>query len=110
MHPAAAPLETAEPALQLTREQRQYVVGIVSVHHRGTAAGPSGWTFEMICAAFQSSDAALDVTLDLVNLIMSGELPREAFQLNGLSIRLEKPGGGVQPTGGAWALAWAPCG
>ena len=99
-HPAAAPavpLEAAEPALQLTREQLQDVVGMVSSHHRGTAAGPSGWTFEMICAACQSSDAALDVTLELVNLLLSGELPREAFLLDGLLIGLEKPGGGVRP-------------
>ena len=73
---SAAPLKAAEPAVQLTREQLQEVVGIVSSHHRGTAAGPSGWTFEMICAACQSSDATLDVTLELVNLILSGELPR----------------------------------
>ena len=69
----------------------------MSSHHRGTAAGPSGWTFEMICAACQSSHAALDVTLELVNLILSGELPREAFLLNGLLIGLGKPGGGVRP-------------
>ena len=40
-----------EPALQVTREQLQEVVGVVSVRHRGTAAGPSGWMFEMICDA-----------------------------------------------------------
>ena len=43
-HPAAvpaAPLQAAEPALQLTREQLQAVVGIVSAHHWGAAAGPS---------------------------------------------------------------------
>ena len=34
--------------LQLTREQLQEVVGIVTAHHRGTAAGPSGRTFEII--------------------------------------------------------------
>ena len=51
----------------------------------------------MICAACQSSDAALDVTLELVNLILSAELPREAFLLDGLLIGLEKPGGGVWP-------------
>ena len=75
-HPVAGPaasLEAAETALQLT-QQLQEVVGTVSSHHRGTAAGPSGWTFEMIYAACQSSDAALDVTLELVNLILSGEL------------------------------------
>ena len=85
------------PALQLTRELLQEVVGIVSAHHRGTVAGPSGWTFEMICAACQPSVAALDVTLELVNLILSGKLPREAFQLDGVLIGLEKPGGGVRP-------------
>ena len=48
----------------------------------------------MIC---QSSEAALDVTLELINIILSGELPREAFLLDGLLIGLEKPGGGVRP-------------
>ena len=93
----AAPLDAAEPALQLTREQLQEVVGIVSSQHPGTAAGPSGWTFEMICAACKSSDAALDVTLELVQPILSGELPRQAFLMDGLLIRLEKPGGGLRP-------------
>ena len=41
--------------------------------------------------------SALDVTLELDNLILSGELPREAFLLDGLLIGLEKPGGGVRP-------------
>ena len=57
------------------------VVAIVSAPHRGTAAGPSEWTFEVTCAAYQLSDAARVVTLELVNLILSGELPRQAFQL-----------------------------
>ena len=78
------------PTLRLTREQIQEVVGKVSAHHRETAAGLSGWTFDMICAAFQSSDAASDVTLELVNLILLRELPREAFLLHGLLIEGEK--------------------
>ena len=40
----AAPVEAAEPALQLTLEQLQEVVWVVSSNHRRTAAGPSGWT------------------------------------------------------------------
>ena len=103
-HPTAAlaaPLEAAEPALQLTREQPQEVVGLLSAHCRGTAVQPSWWTFEIICSACQSSDAALDVTLELVNLILSGELQRETYLqdrlLMGLLIGLEKPGGGVRP-------------
>ena len=35
------------PALQVTREQLHAVVCIVYGHHRGTAAGPSGWTFAL---------------------------------------------------------------
>ena len=92
-----APLEAAEPALQPTREQLQVVVCVVSTHHRGTAAGPLGWTFEMICAACQSANAALDVTLELVTLILSRELPREAFLIHRVLVSPEKPTSGVRP-------------
>ena len=67
----------------------------MSAHHRETAAGPSVRAFEMICAAYQSSDAALDVTLELINLIMTGELPRDDFLLGRLLIGHEKPGGAI---------------
>ena len=100
VHPAAAPaapVEAAEPVLQLTREQLQEVVPVVCAHQRGPAAGPSGWTFERICTACKSSDATIDATVEVVNLILSAELPREAFLLDGLLIGLEKPGGGVWP-------------
>ena len=99
VHPVAvpaAPFEAEEPSLQPTREQLQEVVGNVSAHHWGTAAGPLGWSFDMICAACQSSDPALDVTPELVNLTLSGELMREAFLLDGLLIGIETPGGGVR--------------
>ena len=66
--------------MQLTQEQLQEVVGIVSAPRRGTGAGPLVWTIEIICAACQLSDAALDVTLELINLILSGYLSREAFE------------------------------
>ena len=51
----------------------------------------------MIRAACQSSDGAFDDTLELVNLILSGELAWEAFLLDSLLIGLEKLGGGVRP-------------
>lgn len=63
----------------------------------GAAAGPSGQTFETISAACHPSDAALDVTLYLVNLILSGNLPQEAFQQYGLLFGVEKPGDLVRP-------------
>ena len=43
-----------------------------------------GVQVELICAACQTSDAALCVNLELVNPIMSGELPREDYLLDGL--------------------------
>lgn len=106
-HPAAAPpaaLALEGEALQLTLEQLRAVLEFVAKHHRGSAAGPSGWTYEMICTACQSSDAATRATLALVNLILSGELPRETFLLDGNLIGLEKPDGGVRPI--AISEAW----
>jgi len=76
----AAPLEAEEPAQQLTREQLDVMVGTVSAHHRVTAAGME----DVICCACHSPKAALDVTLELLNFILSGVLPREAFLLGGL--------------------------
>ena len=107
LHPAAEPaalLDAEEPALQLTLEQLREAVSVLASHHRGSAPGPSGWTFEMICAACQSSDAATRATLGVVNLILSGELPRESYLLDGLLIGLEKPNGGVRPI--AISEAW----
>ena len=66
----------------------------MSAHHLGMAAGPSVWAFGMIC---QSSDTTLDVTLELVHLILSGDFPWIAFLLEGVLIGLEKRGGSVQP-------------
>lgn len=57
----------------------------------GKVAGPSGWTFEMICAACQTSAAATQSTLSVVSLILPEELPQRTFLLDGLLIGLEKP-------------------
>lgn len=107
----AEPLESDVPALRLTLEQLKEVVQIVAAHHRGSAAGRSGWTFEFICAACQTSDAALQVTLDVVNLVLSGEMPREIFLLDSLLIGLEKPNGGTRPiaVGDVWYRFVAVC-
>ena len=58
-----------------------------------------------------ASDAALDVTLELVNLILSDKLPREAYLLDRLLIELEKPGGGVRPivTSATWFFLAGVC-
>lgn len=73
-------------------------------------SGPSGWalemtanimwTCEMICAACQTSDAATQATLEVAevaHLILSGELPRETYLIDGSLIGLQAPNGGVRP-------------
>lgn len=44
------------------------------------------WKFEMVGAPCQAFDAALDVPIDieLLNLILSGKLPRDVFLLDGI--------------------------
>ena len=58
-------------------------MGVVPVQHRGTAAARTGRAFKTLCAACRSSDAGLNVTPELVSLILSGTPPREAFLLGG---------------------------
>ena len=112
LHPDAespAPIDAEEPALQTSAETLLAVCKRVSAHKRGTAGGPTGWTYEMICACVQSSGDGLRAALQFVNLILSGVLPRSSFLLGSVLVGLQKvtdgvPDGGVRPIaiGEAW--------
>jgi hypothetical protein len=112
LHPDAelpVPIATVEPALQVSAETLTAVCKRVSAHNRGTAGGPTGWTYEMICACVQASEEGLRATLRFVNLILAGTLPRAAFILESVLVGLRKltdgvPNGGVRPIaiGEAW--------
>ena len=112
LHPDAespAPIDVEEPALQTSAETLLAVCKRVSAHNRGTAGGPTGWTYEMICAFVQASDDGLRAALRFVNLILSGALPRDSFLLGSVLVGLQKvtdgvPNGGVRPIaiGEAW--------
>ena len=112
LHPEAespAPLANEEAALQTSAETLLAVCKRVSAHYRGRSGGPSGWTFEMICACVQSSEDGFRAALRFVNLILSGTLPRVSFILGSVLVGLQKvtdgvPDGGVRPIaiGEAW--------
>mgnify|MGYP001787467346 CR=1 FL=1 len=112
LHPGAAPpvaLAIDEPALEVSGETLVAVCKRVSAHNRGTAGGPTGWTYEMICACVQASEEGLRATLRFVNLLLSGTLPRSGFVLDSVLVGLLKltdgvPNGGVRPIaiGEAW--------
>ena len=112
LHPNAespAAIDTEVPALQTSAETLLAVCKRVSAHNRGTAGGPTGWTYEMICACAQSSGDGLRAVLRFINLILSGTLPRASFLLSSVLVALQKvtdgvPDGGVRPIaiGEAW--------
>jgi hypothetical protein len=73
---------------------------------KGSAAGPSGWTYEHITAAVYADCNALSAALSLINVIVRGDLPHLPELLDSTLIALEKPGSnaGVRPIaiGEAW--------
>jgi hypothetical protein len=100
LHPLADPpafLAAEEPALQINADALCAVLRRVSAHNRGTAGGPTGWTYEMICAAANATEDGLRAVLRFVNLILPGALPRDSFVLESSLVGLQKPGGGVRP-------------
>jgi Reverse transcriptase (RNA-dependent DNA polymerase) len=66
---------------------------------KGSAPGPSGWTYEHIKAATDTDVHARIAALSLINAIISGNLPHLPEVLDSTLIALQKPGanGGVRP-------------
>ena len=114
LHPEAAPPEPLQcevPALQIDSTLLQRVLDRIKRHYRGRAGGPSGWTFEMILAVTGGSARGLQAALGFVNLLLSGELPRDCGLLDSLLLALQKPKGGVRPiaVGEVWYRLAAMC-
>ena len=79
---------------------------------KGSAPGPSGWTYEHIKAATTGEDSALGAALVIINLIVSGTLPHIPELLDSRLIGLQKPnGGGLRPIaiGEAWLRLASLC-
>jgi hypothetical protein len=94
LHPPAPepdmPAETGVPALQVDEDTLRAVLLRVP---KGSAPGPSGWTYEHVRSAALHSDAAFDATLSFVNAMLSGELPHCPNLLASRLIALDKTRG-----------------
>lgn len=98
-HPQRAlpdPLDADEPALQVTMAQFNIALERIA-RKRGTAGGPSGWTYEHLHAAVSASARARAGVFAVVNLLLSGRMPRCPTLLDSSLIGLTKPDGGVRP-------------
>ena len=63
---------------------------------KGSAPGPSGWTYEHIKAATQAGNCC--ALLGVINVMIRGDLPHVPELLDSRLIGLEKPGGrGLRP-------------
>ena len=90
--PPPAHIECDVPALQIDSQIFSTVLDHVRRDCVGKAGGPSGWSFEMILVV-TSTARGFEASLKFVNLILSGELPRECGLLVSPLILLKKENG-----------------
>ena len=78
---------------------------------KGSAAGPSGWTYEHLQAVAYGTSAGFEALLELINAILEGELEDTPELLACRLIPLVKPGGGIRPIaiGEVWVRLAALC-
>ena len=98
-HPTAPPpplIEDDAAALQIDAQVLRTVIRQWEAK-RGTAPGLSGLTMEHVVAAARSSLDTFQAILAVVNLILSGELPRHPALLDAALIALTKPNQDVRP-------------
>jgi hypothetical protein len=99
LHLAAEPRELP---LQLPKALQIDVETLEQVHISaplGSAAGCSGTTCEHVIAELRTSDRSMALSVQFINLILGGALPRCASLLDGCLIALSKPCLDGQPEG-----------
>jgi hypothetical protein len=64
---------------------------------RGSAAGPSGWTYEHVKAAVKASQEAEIAVLALMSAMVQGKLPHVPALLQSTLLPISKPRGGIRP-------------
>jgi Reverse transcriptase (RNA-dependent DNA polymerase) len=97
LHPHEEPPEVPEFTAQPVDITEELLRTVLRRMPKGSAPGPSGWTYEHIRAAALASEDAFEAVRRLVNLILSGELPYLAELLDSTLIAFKKPGGGIRP-------------
>ena len=75
LHPQADPPEVDVSDTTPVHTTAEILAKVLQRLPRGSSGGPSGWTYEHIKAACAGYAGAFDVTLELMNHIVSGYLP-----------------------------------
>jgi hypothetical protein len=91
---------------------QEILTDVLKALPQGSAAGPSGWTYEQIKAATTSSEEARAVVLRFVQALVRGDLPHLPRLLDARLLPLAKPHGrGVRPIaiGEVWYRLAALC-
>jgi hypothetical protein len=90
----------------------KHLRAVLNALPRGRAGGPSGWTYEHVKAAADTSQATFEAILRLVNAMVAGRLPHLYTLLDSNLVAVQKPGGrGVRPLaiGKAWVRIATQC-
>lgn len=112
LHPAAQPptIEAKPDCVhaQITADKLKQVITRLP---KGSAPGPSGWTFEHIKTVALASEHGMNATHSFINSILAGNMPDwPDFRASRL-IPLKKTGGGIRPIaiGEVWARLASMC-
>jgi hypothetical protein len=98
LHPSAPPPPLPAPTAAAVVVSLDVLSDVMSALPKGSAPGPSGWTYEMIKLATQTTNSALGAVLALINAIVGGKLPHVPCLLDSTLLGFEKPGGnGIRP-------------
>jgi hypothetical protein len=98
LHPAAEPPPVPVTSAMPVTVSQDMLVEVLHELPKGSAPGPSGWTYEHIRAATSTTNSALGALLALMNAILSGKLPHLPVLLDCSLHAFEKPGGnGIRP-------------
>ena len=98
LHPEAPPPELQAAATSPAQLDDDMFQDVLHKLPRGSAPGPSGWTYEHIKAAALHSTSARQGLLRLINAMLAGQLPHLPKVLASSLIGLQKPGGrGLRP-------------
>ena len=98
--PRVAPPDDPPPLLLTHRVLKKVMKRFPS----GSAAGPSGFTFEHLKAALQGSRSCRDRTIEFVNQVIGDEMPPMPEMLASRLVALQKSKGGIRP------MRWVRCG
>ena len=97
LHPVRDPPQVPETQQAAASIDAAAFSALLEALPRGSAAGPSGWTYEHIRAAAEANESCSEAIRELLNTVISGELPQLPELLASTLIPFEKPTGGVRP-------------